>query len=188
MTILEEIRETYDRCFSESNAARRAETKPKKEDYLLNKKTPKTNSKKIIVDNEASKKYVSKYYKNLPTTGKILLEPTSNNSYILSVSVDTKSYPGKTRIYNNINWITDQDFLDKKGVEALLNNILPPSNNKFNGEKNTYETGFEKRRKDAVKERNKLGQEKTKEIIDDYKNHFFEPRPKKIKDLNIKPY
>lgn len=37
MTILEEINSLYDKCFSESNAARRTLTKPKKDEYILNK-------------------------------------------------------------------------------------------------------------------------------------------------------
>lgn len=66
---------------NESNAARRELTRPGKEAYLLSKKVKPL--KKIVVNNEASRKLVAKWESASPfasdkgdATGKILLDPS----------------------------------------------------------------------------------------------------------------
>ena len=126
MTILEEIRETYDRCFSENNAARRALTKEKKIEYLY--------KSKYDISNEASKKFIdtlrkagrSKSYHF--ATYLVNLIPDENEAEANKIRL----IPDKNHRYYKVSFFDAQDgswknpseiTLTDKQAEKLAHNI-----------------------------------------------------------------
>lgn len=144
---------------NESNAARRELTRPGKEAYLLNKKVKPL--KKIIVDNEASRKLVANW-ENASSfeddkgdaTGKILLDPTPKGYGSYGV---WQSVRGKAGMYPDIikdgdtKWAFIEVWLSEDGAKKLQNNIVPIYSDFVKGGDKLFYGGRETRRRQALK-------------------------------------
>lgn len=153
----------------ESNIERRSVTKPLKTKYLMSQKVKP--SKRVFIDNEASRKLVFDVWKSNrnDSLGRLMLsslgkEAGGNKYYGVWEEVkgngdmyaDVKTIDGR-------KWSFTELFLDEDGVKKLQENKVP-SEGLFRKGEGTFVSSFrDTRRRTALKKANEIGAEKLKE-------------------------
>jgi hypothetical protein len=135
--------EEIDNILSESNAERKAVTRPLRDKYLLNQKV--TPLKKIIVSNEAAKKLTmqwDKYRDPTDSLRKIMLNPDPKKGYGVNgaygvweaVKGNEDLYADTSKGEDGIKWSFTELWLTPEGAKKLQNNIMPLPSDFYKGE------------------------------------------------------
>lgn len=165
----------------ESNSERREFTKQKREEQLLNQNKKVTSKKAIIVDNDATKKLTKLWEKGSflekgDSLGKIRLDPVAKGYGENGVYGVWEAVKGKSGMYadirtiDGVKWSFTELWLDEEGVKKLQNNVVP-TNTDFNRSV-TAINYKERRRTNALKDKNETGKQQLKQEIVDQKNNY----------------
>lgn len=153
--------EEIDNILSESNAERKAITRPLRDKYVLSNQKV-TPLKKIILDNEAVKKLIAQwnnYRDSDDSLGKIMLNPDpkkgygANGVYGVWEAVKGKEfmYADTAKDKDGVKWSFTECWLTTEGAKKLQNNIVPPPSDFRNGEGKMLSSYRETRRRTAKK-------------------------------------
>jgi hypothetical protein len=167
----------------ESNFERRAFTKQKREEQLLNQNKKVIPRKVIIVDNDATKKLAKIWDKGSflekgDRLGKIKLDPTPNGYGKTGVYGVWESVKGKSGMYadvktiDGVKWSFTELWLDEEGAKKLQNNIVPLRTDFERSSDKSLSNYKERRRLNALKDKNKTGEQQLKQDIINYKNNY----------------
>lgn len=178
----------------ESNSERREFTKQKREEQLLNQDKKATPKKAIIIDNDAAKKLTKIWEKGSflekgDRLGKIKLDPSPNGYGKTGVYGVWEAVKGKSGMYadvktiDGVKWSFTELWLDEQGAKKLQNNIVPTNNDFDRSTKTSMLNYKEKRRINALKDKNETGKQQLKQNIINYKNNYNDEFLKKHPDI-----